>query len=202
MAAAWLTADLHFGHRNIISFCDRPHDTVDQMNRDIIDRWNSKIAPGDHVSVLGDVCMGQLSDSVPLIDELNGFKVLVPGNHDPVWSGCSANRREKWFDVYNAAFQAIASRETYKATLGEKRAIPIVVSHFPYMGHDYRDFDDYRPIDKGEWLVHGHVHDLWRQSGRQINVGIDAWGGYPVSVEEIEALIDAGPRDLEVIRWS
>jgi len=34
-----------------------------------------------------------------------------------------------------------------------------------------------------------------------INVGVDAWGGYPVPEEELAALIKAGPRDLEVLPW-
>jgi calcineurin-like phosphoesterase family protein len=77
------------------------------------------------------------------------------------------------------------------------------MTHFPYEG-DSQERDRYsqaRPRDEGDWLLHGHVHEAWRQRGRQINVGIDAWGGRPVSIDEITDLIAAGPRDLAPLPW-
>lgn len=41
----------------------------------------------------------------------------------------------------------------------------------------------------------------WRQRGRMINVGVDAWVGQPVSEETICELIEAGPRDLLPLPW-
>jgi calcineurin-like phosphoesterase family protein len=34
-----------------------------------------------------------------------------------------------------------------------------------------------------------------------INVGVDAWGGRPVSEEALCELIDAGPGDLAPLPW-
>jgi calcineurin-like phosphoesterase family protein len=51
-------------------------------------------------------------------------------------------------------------------------------------------------------LVHGHVHETWLQSGRQINVGIDAWGGRVANADEVVALMKSGPRNLPRIEWS
>jgi calcineurin-like phosphoesterase family protein len=79
-----------------------------------------------------------------------------------------------------------------------------VVDHFPYHG-DSKDgperFAEQRPPDRGGWILHGHVHDRWRQSGRQINVGVDAWGGRPISDDTVAALIDAGPNELDPLPW-
>ena len=59
-----------------------------------------------------------------------------------------------------------------------------------------------RPADTGEWLVDGHVHETWLQSGRQVNVGIDAWGGGRVAnADEVVALMKSGPRELRMA-WS
>jgi len=75
--------------------------------------------------------------------------------------------------------------------------------HFPYQGDsEVTDrFTDRRPGDRGGWLLHGHVHDAWRQDGRQINVGIDAWAGRPVDAGTLAALIDA-PRHLGPLPWT
>ena len=56
-------------------------------------------------------------------------------------------------------------------------------------------------MDDGAWLLCGHVHESWRQRGRMINVGVDAWGGRPVSEEALYELIDSGPADLETLPW-
>lgn len=90
----------------------------------------------------------------------------------------------------------------------------MLVSHFPYAdpslgGKEDRHgevitdkFAPWRVTDEGGWLLCGHAHDSWRQKGRMINVGVDAWGGRPVSEAEIVELIGAGPRDLGVLSWS
>ena len=69
----------------------------------------------------------------------------------------------------------------------------VLACHFPYRGdsHDHDRFVEHRPIDKGAWLLHGHVHERWIQQGRMINVGVDATGFRPISESAIAALIDA-----------
>ena len=80
----------------------------------------------------------------------------------------------------------------------------VLACHFPYKGDsgDVLRYAAERPTDTGEWLVHGHVHESWLQAGRQINVGIDAWGGRLASADEVDALIETGPRELPRIEWS
>jgi calcineurin-like phosphoesterase family protein len=196
----WYTADLHLGHANIITYCNRPFSTVDEMDRAIIDNWNAQVDMNDWVWILGDVCMGQLARSIALVDEMNGRMMLVPGNHDPVWSGCPESRREKWLEEYQDRFAIFAGY--VRGIEGDPFPQRVDASHFPFVGHDHRDFDEHRPIDKGQWLLHGHVHDLYRQRGRQINVGLDAWGGKLVHEDQIRELIEAGENDLESIPWS
>ena len=82
----------------------------------------------------------------------------------------------------------------------------VVVSHFPYAGFDPRPdhqdrFESWRPQDEGKWLLCGHVHGAWRQSGRMINVGVDAWGGRLVSEPELASLFAAGPASREAQPW-
>jgi len=42
----------------------------------------------------------------------------------------------------------------------------------------------------------------WRQRGRMINVGLDAWGGLPVPASALISLIEAGPAERAVLDWT
>lgn len=51
----WLTSDLHFWHKNICKYCNRPFETIEQMNKEIINRYNSVVSEDDTVFILGDL---------------------------------------------------------------------------------------------------------------------------------------------------
>ncbi len=51
----FFTSDTHFGHKNIITFCSRPFETIDEMNDNLIKNWNDMVKPTDRVFVVGDV---------------------------------------------------------------------------------------------------------------------------------------------------
>ena len=55
MSKIYFTSDLHFGHENVIRFDNRPFETVDEMDAELIRRWNAKVDRGDLVYVLGDM---------------------------------------------------------------------------------------------------------------------------------------------------
>lgn len=180
----WYTSDMHFGHENILKLCNRPFDSVEQMNNTIVRRWNTRVRSDDNVYVLGDVAMGKIDESLKYIEQLNGNKFLVPGNHDRCWYG---NKKVKPIDIErytNVGF----------TILDDKVPGPFdsIMSHFPYAGdsHDEDRFKDHRPNDNGQWLLHGHVHDKWRYCGRQINVGVDVWDFYPISERTIASIMD------------
>ncbi len=200
----WFTADLHFGHANIIRYCDRPFSDAQQMNEAMIDNWNERVGPNDTVFVVGDFALGTIADTLPLAAALAGHKVLIAGNHDRCFRDLSQKADVKsaqmkvrnWEQRYlEAGFDRIIHDRT-TVQIGDVTAL---VCHFPYAGdvsHDER-YVSARPTDNGEWLIHGHIHEKWLQSKRMINVGVDVWGFRPVAETEIAALIAAGPRELE-----
>jgi calcineurin-like phosphoesterase family protein len=197
----WWTSDLHLGHANIIGYCARPFADVERMDDGLIDRWNERVSPGDEVWVLGDFALGGLAEHLPLAKRLEGRKILVPGNHDACWVG-----RSKGVEHWTAEYLAAGFAEIIQGpTTVELAGHAVLADHFPYHG-DSKDgperFADSRPLDRGGWILHGHVHDRWRQSGRQINVGVDAWGGRPISDDTLATLIAAGPAGLAPLPWS
>ena len=80
MAETFLISDTHFGHTNIIKYCDRPFANVDAMDEALIKNWNSVVGPQDKVYHLGDVTLS--TKKMWIMDHLNGKKILIKGNHD------------------------------------------------------------------------------------------------------------------------
>ncbi len=89
----WFTSDLHLGHRAAISICQRPFETVEEMNETIIRNFNSCIKKNDTVYILGDIAHRTAVEEVnQLIARLNSKKILCKGNHDKKYDvGVDAN---------------------------------------------------------------------------------------------------------------
>ena len=195
----WFTADLHLGHANIIAYCRRPFRAVDDMDAALFAAWEAAVRPDDEVWVLGDLALGQISRALELASTLPGRKFLVPGNHDRCWAGHRKGVEKGREEYETAGFRIVDG--PVETSIADTT---VLLSHFPYEG-DSREIDRYRshrPADRGGWLLHGHVHERWRQRGRQVNVGVDAWGGRPVGLDELAALVQAGPTDLATLPWS
>lgn len=192
--ARWFTADLHFGHTNIIEYSARPFANAEAMAGALIGGWNEVVDPTDEVWVLGDFALGKIAETLPLAGELSGRKVLLAGNHDRCWPD-HGRRAEGWAERYlEAGFAEVLHGEVQAEVGGSS----VLACHFPYRGdsHDRDRYAAQRPVDRGAWLLHGHVHKQWRQRSRMINVGVDAWGYRPVAEAELCDLIAAGPGDL------
>lgn len=187
----WFTADLHLGHRNIIDYCNRPFRDVGAMNNALIENWNETVAGEDTVWVVGDFALGKIADTLPLASALNGQKILVAGNHDRCWAG-HGHRADGWTERYlEAGFTKVVQGSARVDIDGTS----VLVCHFPYRGDSQRRdrYVEHRPIDNGDWLLHGHVHDRWAQNGRMINVGVDATDFRPIDTKAIANMIRSGP---------
>ena len=195
------TADTHFGHTKLLRDSYRSFDDLTEMNETIADIWNEVVSPTDEVWVLGDFALPANDSNLGYGAKLNGRKILVPGNHDRCWLGKDKRPRlrlrEQMRYRHIAGFCEIVDNPAAHVIAGER----VSLSHFPFTA-DHTEtprFVELRPPDNGNWLIHGHLHEMWRQSDKQINVGVDAWRLRPVHVDEIADLIVAGPRFLEAL---
>ncbi|UTY40724.1 hypothetical protein NMU03_08205 [Allocoprobacillus halotolerans] len=74
----YFTSDLHLGHENIIRLNDRPFENVEDMNRVLIQNWNSFVKKNDFIYILGDLTMKlPLEKANQIISRLNGRKILI-----------------------------------------------------------------------------------------------------------------------------
>ena len=93
--------DMHFMHRNIIKYCNRPFSDIEDMTEKLIKNWNSVVGKNDIVYVVGDFALCGKQKIIEICQRLNGRKRLILGNHDQA----SVNTyREAGFEfIYNHA---------------------------------------------------------------------------------------------------
>lgn len=163
-------SDTHFYHDNIIKYCNRPFRNVEEMNKTIIENWNSVVKPTDVVYHLGDFTTADYIPNIKfkdryivtarsLLSKLNGKKILIRGNHDlskTVCLECGWDRVE---------------------TEANERGM--VLSHKP---KKYINLVN----------IHGHIHNqkpfcYLDENGKvRFNVSVDVTSFKPVSIEQIE----------------
>ena len=191
----WWTSDHHFGHENIIGFCDRPFESVHAMHLALVERHNDIVADGDEEWILGDLVMRNHRMLLRYaVSKLRGIKILVPGNHDLCWAGRNPDPHRRVLYLDEGGIDRISHKPPVRLA-GET----VRLNHFPYRAEapeSPQRFAEWRPEDTGDWLLCGHVHNAWRQKRRQINVGVDAWHYNPVNDDTLAALIAAGPNNI------
>jgi len=143
----WWTSDTHFGHRNVIRFCDRPYSSVEEMDEAIIEEWNSKVGPNDTVYHLGDFSFYRKVDvAISLLEKLNGNIFFIKGNHDSNQFLKKAITMDKVLGVRDIYSVKIDDSD---APHGKQR---IVMCHYAMEIWDRAHY--------GAWHLFGHCVDL------------------------------------------
>lgn len=195
----FFTSDTHFGHKNIIAYSNRPFRDYEEMDWNIVNNWNHTVSTTDVVYHLGDVAMGPSDRWDTILKSLNGYKILVVGNHDRIFKGMSKSQNDKWEEKYHEWFDEVWDN----MSIGLSDNTIVNLSHFPYDGdsHDGDRYTQFRLEDRGTPLIHGHTHAEYEKMGKdarvsyskagtlQIHVGMDAWDYAPVSEERVIDLI-------------
>ena len=164
----YITADLHFGHKNIMTFCpvtrERFRGDVKYMTEAMITEWNEIVEPVDTVYILGDVAFMSGYDAALVMMRLNGRKILIEGNHD----------RKTLMDVnFRKQFA-----EVHKYLDIQYGGHNIVMFHYPIAEWDR--------MHRGALHFHGHLHggDSGLEEFRAMDVGMDATGYIVVEIED------------------
>lgn len=113
----FFTSDTHFGHANIIRFCNRPFKNVEEMDEALIENWNQVVSEDDTVFHLGDFAFGGSSVWKSIIPRLNGHINLIIGNHD----------RKNLRQGYMSSFDMVVPQLQI-----EIEGNPIYLNHYPF----------------------------------------------------------------------
>lgn len=150
----YIVSDTHFSHKNIIEYCNRPYENTEIMNKNIVEKWNSIVAPKDVVFHLGDVGFGLVEQLKPLIESLNGHKILLRGNHDMKrginsWTNIGFDIVYKNKEISLSKFlEDIKTIYTEDVSLDLKEFNDIIFSHCP------------RQVEDNILNIHGHIHNV------------------------------------------
>jgi calcineurin-like phosphoesterase family protein len=156
MSEIWFTSDLHFGHKNIIEYSNRPW-TFEQQDEEIVKRWNSRVGLFDQVFHLGDFTFAgrkKANKMIELIKSLNGVITFIKGNH------CQDGL---WEEIEKANLAHVVEVCHYKEiTIDHTK---VVMCHYP--------FETWNKAHHGAWHLHGHCHGSLPPRGKRLDVGID-----------------------------
>ena len=169
MSKTFLIGDTHFGHEKTCTTFKkpdgsplRPFANAEEMNVEMIKRWNATVKPEDKVYHLGDVVMNK--KFLHIVKELNGRKVLIRGNHDIL-------KTKEYIDV---GFEEI---------YGVWALNDFVLSHVPLHTQNL----EYR----WKYNIHGHLHAHVMDDDRYINVSVEQIDYTPIDFEVIRKRIEA-----------
>ena len=166
----YLTSDTHFGHANIIKYCNRPYKDTYLMDKSLTENWNSIVTPEDTVYHLGDFAFGGISKYLP---KLNGNILLIRGNHD----------RDS--DIKGSGINYIQNMDfEYGGYRFKMNHRPVFKEGTP---DQFNDREQRAKIDLNnyDWILCGHVHEKWKTFQKNINVGTDIWGFKPITFDDI-----------------
>ena len=178
----FLTSDSHLNHANIIKFCNRPFDSVEEMNETLISNWNNTVPKDGIVFHLGDFAFGGSEVWHKILSRLNGQIHLILGNHD------LKNFRQGYADSFASV------QEQLTIDIGKKK---VILTHFPLLC-----YHGTWGTEMNVWNLMGHVHTLKsNNSGKdferlqylfpaQYDVGVDFNNYTPISFQEVKEKID------------
>ena len=72
--AIFLTSDMHFGHDREFIWKARGYSSIEEMNEDYVEKWNSVISDEDDVYILGDLMLGEPSNIEYINESLDTYK--------------------------------------------------------------------------------------------------------------------------------
>lgn len=161
MRNIWVISDTHFGHANIIKYCDRPFSNTEEMDEAMVARWNALVQPEDIVYHLGDVYFGKKQKNWDwFIGRLQGRKRLILGNHD-----------EGTDPILQKHFQKILMWRMFPE-------FGLLLSHVPVHQGSLNP-------DKCTLNVHGHVHTNSLSDPQYKNVSVEMINYTPVNIEDL-----------------
>ena len=172
MSDVFLTSDLHFCHTQEFLYKPRGFDSVEEMNEAIVERWNSVVAPGDIVFILGDLMLNDNEKALTYIKRLNGDLAVIWGNHD-------SEARQQLLYEKCPAIMIMGYAHQFK-----HHKLTCYLSHYPTLTANYDD----KHFSQHVINFHGHTHQQtnWLNPANPFtyHVGLDSHNCTPVNIEE------------------
>lgn len=175
----WVISDLHLNHDKDFIYKVRGFSSIEEMNKILVENYNSLIQDQDKVYILGDICLGtDFTLIYNTLKELKGQKYLAIGNHD-------TDKKIEFYKEYKF-FKDIQ----FGYRIKKKKKI-FLLTHYPTIVENTTNDSVYN--------IHGHTHSFNlfdQQYPYCINVSVEACHNYPINLDDIIELIKERKREL------
>lgn len=174
----YYTADLHLGHENIMKHCNRPFETVGEMNRVLINNWNSIVTARDDIYIAGDIAFrSEKTEAAEMIKKLKGHKYLAVGNHDG-----KLLKYPKFAELFADV------KDIYDISDNGRR---VIICHYPMI--------EWNGYFRGSYHIYGHIHNgspdaaaIMKTRERAFNAGVDLNDFIPQTLDMLIQRKEAG----------
>lgn len=182
-------SDHHFGHENIIGFCDRPFDSAEEMDQVMLDRLLAAEQLGGSILHLGDIAWAPKD----LLGHGGPFRwpkrhTFIAGNHDRVGEATFTSYYEQAFGRVIGTSENWQNNTLIVEDQLDGESVQLLLSHDPQPDLQGCDFNLYghhhnniqtnpeRYLPELRWLF---------ESDRHINVCVELLEYRPHTLEEI-----------------
>lgn len=168
---------MHFRHKNIIKYSNRPFKDMDDMREGLILNHNSVVKPEDTWFHLGDFAFADGDYIRSVLRRLNGYKIFLPGNHD--------NRGQ--FHQFREEGLIQEFHSDWIGKIGNHR---FHIYHFPIQSWD--------GARHGTIHLHGHSHGSTPSPNMlRMDVGVDCHNWFPISYKAIAEWADSAIKKID-----
>lgn len=169
----FFTADEHYGHANIIKFCNRPFENDREMDEDIMAEHNEVVGPGDTVIHGGDVSWRSVNRTIEIVKRLNGKHIMIKGSHDRVMEKI-AKKQPDLFEYVGYIYELMVHNKYH-----------IIICHYNMRTWPRSHYNS--------WQLYGHSHGRLEPVGKQHDIGVDSNDFRPVSFDQLKDIMDTKP---------
>jgi len=168
----YVWSDLHFFHKNIIKYCERPFPNVQLMNECLIEHYRNNVTKNDISIWVGDVGFANDNDINELLMRCEGYKILILGNHD----FNHGKLKHLDFDEIHSIYHL------------NSFGIDFVFTHFPMNNLPLPYIN-----------IHGHIHNNEPNNGplQQINVSCEVLNYKPIQLIELVKIANIRLNSIE-----
>jgi calcineurin-like phosphoesterase family protein len=175
----FFTSDLHFRHGNIIKYCKRPFETVQEQTEKLIENWNKTVPDTATVFILGDFAFATKNQWRGFLNRMTGKKYLILGNHD------------RYEDIPTEMFEDVVDLAKVSIKIKDHEWKTFILSHMPILC--------WEGSNDGSIMLYGHIHTCTNSEVDETidselvklmpknswDVGVDNNDYTPVSVHEV-----------------
>lgn len=151
----------------MLTYAHRPFKTLDEQTEVLIKNHNSVVSKGDVVYHLGDIFWHTVpvKEALDIMNALNGVHYFTWGNHDEL---VEEN------EIIQNQFVWLKDRAVLPKTSQYPR---VTITHFAQLV--------WPGSHRGDWHLFGHTHNQLFTTQLSFDVGVDAQGYFPVSMEQV-----------------